>query len=71
MLLGKDLSQEIVAGAAFGADAARLQLGNALGAVLDGPEDVAFGFCAADADDHVLRLSLNDPARYDKCHMAT
>jgi len=51
-LLGEHFPEEVVARAALGADAAGLQLGNALRAVLDGPKDVVFGFCAADADDH-------------------
>jgi hypothetical protein len=66
---GEHFPQKIVAGAAFGADPAALQIGDALSSGLNGLEDVPVGLCAAEANDHALRLSLNIIQRYDKCHM--
>lgn len=58
-----------MAGAAFGADPAALQIGDAPGPVFNGLQNVAVGLRAAEANDHELRLSLNPIQRYDKCHM--
>ena len=58
-MLREHHAQNVVARTAFRADAAALEVGDASRSVFDRREDVAIGFCAAEANDHVLRLSLN------------